>query len=42
MKLRKEKSAAAAREAKRLLENPLTEAQKAKKAAINAERLREI
>ncbi len=32
MKLPKEKSAAAARDAKRRLENPLTKAQKAEKA----------
>ncbi len=42
MKLLKEKSNAAAREAKRRLENPLTEAQKVEKAAVNAERLRKI
>ena len=42
MKLPKEKSAAAAREAKRRLENPLTEAQKAEKATVDAERLRKI
>ncbi len=39
MKLPNEKTAAAARLAKRRLENPLTEAQKAAKAAITAERL---
>ena len=42
MKLSNEKSAAAAREAKRRLENPLTEAQKVEKAAVEAERLRKI
>ena len=42
MKLPNEKSAAAAREAKRRLENPLTEAQKAEKVAVEAERLRKI
>ena len=43
MKLQKEKSAAAANKAKRRLENPLTEAQKAEKAAAyEAERLRKI
>ena len=42
MKLPKEKSAVAAREAKRRLENPLTRAQKAEKASDNAERLRKI
>ena len=42
MNLPKEKSAAAARHAKRRLENPLTEAQKAEKAAVDAERLRKI
>ena len=42
MKLPKEKSAAAARHAKRRLENPLTEAQKVEKAAVEAERLRKI
>jgi hypothetical protein len=40
MKIPKEKSAAAAREAKHRLENPLTEAQKAEKDAVDAERLR--
>jgi alkanesulfonate monooxygenase SsuD/methylene tetrahydromethanopterin reductase-like flavin-dependent oxidoreductase (luciferase family) len=40
--LPKEKSAAAIREAKRRLENPLTEAQKAEKAADDVERLRKI
>jgi hypothetical protein len=42
MKLPKDKSAVAACEAKRRLENPLTEAQKAEKVAVNAERLRKI
>ena len=42
MKLPKEKSAVAARDAKRRLENPLTEAHKAEKAAVDAERLRKI
>jgi hypothetical protein len=42
MKLPNEKTAAAARDAKRRLENPLTEAQKAEKAAVEAERLRKI
>ncbi len=42
MKLPKEKSAAAARHAKRRLENPLTKAQKAENAAVEAERLRKI
>ena len=42
MKLPNEKSAAAARHAKRRLENPLTEAQKAEKAEVDAERLRKI
>ena len=43
MKLPKEKSAASAREAKRRLENPLTnKAQKAKNAAVEAERLCKI
>ena len=42
MKLPKEKSAVAARHAKRRLENPLTETQKAEKAAVEAERLRKI
>ena len=43
MKLPKEKSATAAREAKRRLENPLTEAQKVdEKVATEAERLRKI
>ncbi len=42
MKLPKEKSAAAARHAKRRLENPLTEAQKAEKDEVDAERLRKI
>jgi len=39
MKLPKEKSAAAAREATRRLENPLTKVQKAEKAAVDADRL---
>ncbi len=42
MKVPKEKTAAAARDAKRRLENPLTEAQKAEKAAAESERLRKI
>ena len=42
MKLTKEKSAASAREAKRRLENPLTEAKKAEKVAAEAERLHKI
>ena len=42
MKLSNEKSEASARDGKRRLENPLTEAQKAKKAAADAERLRKI
>jgi hypothetical protein len=42
MKLPKEKSAAAALHAKRRLENTLTKAQKAEKAAVEAERLRKI
>ena len=42
MKLPTEKFAATAREAKRRLENPLTEAQKAEKSAVEAERLRKI
>ena len=42
MKLLKQKSAAAARDAKRRLENPLIKAQKAEKAAVDAERLRKI
>ena len=42
MKLPNEKIAVAARLTKRRLENPLTEAQKAKKAAVNAERLLKI
>ncbi len=42
MKLPKEKYAASARDAKRRLENPLIESQKAEKAAVNAERLRKI
>ena len=39
MKLPDEKTAATARDAKRRLESPSTEAQKAEKAAVNAERL---
>ena len=42
MKLPNEKTAAAARDAKRRLENPLTEAQKVEKATVEAERLRKI
>ncbi len=42
MKSTKQKSAAAAREAKRRLKNPLTETQKADKAAVEAERIRKI
>jgi hypothetical protein len=42
MRLQKEKSAATASHAKRQLENPLTEAQKEEKAAVEAERLRKI
>jgi hypothetical protein len=42
MKLPKERSAATARDAKRRLENPLTEAQKDEKAEVDAERLRKI
>jgi len=42
MKIPKEKSATAAREAKRRLENPLIEAHKAEKVAADAERLRKI
>ena len=42
MKLPKEKSTVAAREAKRRLENPLTEAQKVEKATVEVERLRKI
>ncbi len=42
MKLPNEKYVAAAREAKRRLENPLTEAQKAEKSTVEAERLRKI
>ena len=43
MKLPKDESAVAARDAKRLLENPLTKAQKAdEKVAAEAERLRKI
>jgi hypothetical protein len=42
MKLPKEESATAAREAKRRLENPLTKAQKSEKAAVEAERLHKI
>ena len=40
MKLLKEKSAASAREAKRRLDNPVTEAKKVEKAAAEAERMR--
>jgi len=40
MKLPKEKSAVAARDAKRRLENPLSEAQKVGKATVEAYRLR--
>ena len=42
MKVPKEKSAAAARVAKRRLENPLTKAQKIEKAAAEAERQRKF
>ncbi len=42
MKLLNEKTAAAAREAKRRFKNPVTEAQKAEKAAVEAEQLRKI
>ena len=42
MKARKEKTAAAARETIRRLNNPLTEAEKAKKSAAEAERKRKI
>ena len=42
MKLPKEKFAVAAREAKRRLENPLIEAPKAEKVAVEDERLRKI
>ncbi len=42
MKLPKEKSAAAARHAIRRLENPLTEAQKAEKAEVEADQIRKI
>jgi len=42
MKLPKEKSAAAARVAKRRLENPLTKAQKVEKATVEAELLLKI
>ncbi len=42
MKLPNEKTAVAARDAKRRLENPLTEEQKVEKATIEAERLRKI
>ena len=42
MKLPKEKSADAARHAKRRLENPLIEAQKAENVTVEAERLRKI
>ncbi len=38
MKVPKEKTAAAARDAKRRLENPLTESQKAERVAVEAER----
>ncbi len=38
MKASKEKTVAVARDAKRRLENPLTEAQKAEKVAAEAER----
>ena len=40
MKSTEEKTAAAARDSKRRLENPLAEAQKAEKAATEPERLR--
>jgi hypothetical protein len=42
MKLPKDKFVAAARDAKRRLENPVTKAQKAEKATVEAERLRKI
>ena len=42
MELPNEKTAAAARLSKRRLENPLTEAQKAEKAAVEAERIHKI
>ena len=42
MKLPKEKSPVAAREAKRRLENPLTKPKKPEKVADDAERLRKI
>jgi hypothetical protein len=42
MKLPKQKSAAAARDAKRRLENPLTKAQEVEKATAEAERIRKI
>ena len=42
MKLPKEKSAAAAREAKRRLDNPLKQTQQSEKAAVDAERLHKI
>ncbi len=42
MKLSKQKSAAAIDKAKRRLENPVTEAQKAEKATTDAERQRKI
>ncbi len=42
MKLPKEKSAVAAREAIRQLENPLTEAQNSEKGAVETERIRKI
>jgi hypothetical protein len=42
MKASKEKTAVAARHAKRRFKNPLTEAQKAEKVATEAERQRNI
>ena len=42
MKLPKEKFAASARDAKRQLENPMKEAQKIEKAAVDADRLQKI
>ena len=42
MKLPNQKTAVAARDTKRRLENPLIEAQKVAKAAVEAERLRKI
>ncbi len=42
MKLQKQKSAVVVDNAKRRLENPLTEAQKVEKAAVEAERRRKI